>query len=254
MAVDEALLVSAAEKSALPTLRLFSWQPGCLSLGRAQSYSEVDLIGVKSQNWDVVRRPSGGRAILHIDELTYSISGSNEEELFDCDIIESYLRISKALVRFLINLEITPEINLRQTMQNPKTAEPICFETPSQYEITYGGKKIIGSAQFRKGKGVLQHGTIPLFGDISRITQALQYSSIDLRSNTASRVAERASTLETVLGRKVTLEQTIKPFVSAFEEVHGMVFTPGSLTKEETQLAKELNKSKYQHPDWTERV
>jgi lipoate-protein ligase A len=254
MAVDEALMASATDRSSTPTLRLFSWQPACLSLGRAQSFAEVDPVGVKSQNWDIVRRPSGGRAILHIDELTYSISGSNLEPIFKCDIIESYLHISKALVRFLEIIEITPEINQQESRSQPKIAEPICFEIPSQYEITHAGKKIIGSAQFRKGIGVLQHGTIPLFGDITRITQALRYPSSDVRAKTAERVSDRATTLEAILGRKVTLEDTFTPFVRAFEEVHGINFMQSELSREETQLATELMKTKYEHPDWTERV
>jgi lipoate-protein ligase A len=254
MAVDEALLQSAILGTALPTLRLFAWNPACLSLGRAQPFSDVDQNAIKYLGWDVVRRPSGGRAILHIDELTYSVSGNSHEPLFQCDIVECYLRISRALVRFLTKMEIHPEVNQNRGNLPSKDAEPICFEVPSQYEITFKGRKIIGSAQSRKENGILQHGSIPLVGDISRITQALKYESDAERGEASIRVSDRASTLELILGRPVTFEECVHPFISAFEEEHQITFIPGSLSEEETQLALDLQKSKFANPEWTERV
>lgn len=253
MAVDEALLLSAIAGESLPTLRLYSWHPGCLSLGRVQSFHEVDFENTKNQRWDIVRRLSGGRAILHIDELTYSISGTIEEPLFQGDIVASYLRISKGLVRFLNKLEISPEINHQKQTNHTQTPEPICFEVPSQYEITYEGKKIIGSAQARKLNGVLQHGSIPLFGDITRITKALKYSGESLRAEAMRRMALRASTLEYILAKKISVEETILPFVHAFRDEFGITFISGELTEKEKSVAKSLVSTKYAHPDWTER-
>ncbi len=254
MAVDEALLLSAIAGDSLPTLRLYSWQPGCLSLGRAQSIHDVDIENTHNHQWDIVRRLSGGRAILHIDELTYSITSTIDEPLFQNDIIASYLRISKGLVRFLNALEISPEINHQQQINHTDTPEPICFEVPSQYEITYEGKKIIGSAQARKSNGALQHGSIPLFGDISRITHALKYHGESLRKQAARRMASRASTLEHVLGRKITVEATILPFVNAFRDEFGISFLNGELSVKEKNIANSLVTTKYGHPDWTGRI
>src|SRR5512133_1650859 len=79
MAVDEAILEFAARGEVLPTLRLYAWEPACLSLGYAQPASDVDLEALRSHGWEMVRRPTGGRAILHTDELTYSVSGPQNE-------------------------------------------------------------------------------------------------------------------------------------------------------------------------------
>src|SRR5512142_2493749 len=79
MAVDEAMLEHIGRGESMPTLRLYAWEPACLSLGQAQPYADVDRIRLRQRGWDVVRRPTGGRAILHTDELTYSIVASAEE-------------------------------------------------------------------------------------------------------------------------------------------------------------------------------
>ncbi len=254
MAVDEALLQSAIRGDGLPTLRLYSWQPGCLSLGRAQPIQDVDKERTQDHEWDIVRRLSGGRAILHIDELTYSFTGNINEPLFQNEIIESYLRIARGLVRFLNLLEISPEINHSRQADQIHKAEPICFEVPSQYEITYQGRKLIGSAQARKENGVLQHGSIPLFGDITRITQCLRYEDEPKRSQAAIRMHSRACTLEEVLSKKVELVETIQPFIQAFQVEHELSFVEGTLTGEEKSLAESLAVSKYGSPEWNERI
>ncbi|MBE3142499.1 MAG: lipoate--protein ligase family protein, partial [Planctomycetes bacterium] len=98
MAVDEAILESVGRRVVLPTLRLFSWQPPCLSLGYAQSFADVDCAATIERGWEIVRRPTGGRAILHTDELTYSVIAPLNEPLVKGSIIESYQRISQVLL------------------------------------------------------------------------------------------------------------------------------------------------------------
>ncbi len=254
MAVDEALLLSAITGSSLPTLRLYSWDPGCLSLGRAQSIHDVDTEKTHKHGWEIVRRPSGGRAILHIDELTYSVSGTIDEPLFQNDIVASYLRISKGLVRFLNTLEISPEVNHQLQKDHLPTPDPICFEVPSQYEITFNGNKIVGSAQARKLNGVLQHGSIPLFGDITRITYGLKYQMESMREEAAQRMALRASTLENILARKITVEEAVHLFVNAFQDEFDITFSEGGLSETEKSLADSLVRAKYSQSDWNERI
>jgi len=98
MAVDQAILEHIGRGESIPTLRLYSWQPPCLSLGYAQPFADVDVARLNERGWDVVRRPTGGRAILHTDELTYSITAPNDEPRVAGSILESYNRLAGAVI------------------------------------------------------------------------------------------------------------------------------------------------------------
>ena len=174
MAVDEAILQNIGRGDSPATLRLYAWNPACLSLGHAQPFADVDPARLKERGWEVVRRATGGRAILHTDELTYSVTGSAEEPLLTGGVLESYNRIAQALLLAVRNLELNVE--MKEGRENDHALpNPVCFEVPSTYEITVNGKKLIGSAQARKKEGVLQHGSLPLTGDLTRICQALVF-------------------------------------------------------------------------------
>ena len=133
-------------------------------------------------------------------------------------------------------------------------ANPICFEVPSSYEITVGEKKLIGSAQARKKEGVLQHGSLPLTGDLRRICQALVFESEAERENAAQRLLGRATTVESALGRSVSWEQAAAAFIQAFETQLGICFEKEDLSESERKRAQELVQQKYAQASWTERV
>jgi lipoate-protein ligase A len=251
MAVDEAILESTVAGRSLPTLRLYAWQPACLSLGHGQPVADVDMARLSANGWDVVRRPTGGRAILHTDELTYAVIGPKDEPRLAGDILTSYKRISAALMAALEILGL-PVQSSPNTAQEPNSApDPVCFEVPSNYEITAGGKKLVGSAQARRLEGVLQHGTLPLYGDLSRITQALEFSSEMEREKAAEKLLARATTVETVLGRAVSWEEAADAFVQAFSDTLSLELVPGEISRSEKQRAEELFVNKYANPDWT---
>ena len=172
MAIDEA--ISRAVKADLvpPTLRFFGWQPACLSLGQAQPGGDVDQAACRSAGVDVVRRPTGGRAILHTDELTYSVIAPEREPRVAGTIVESYKRLSEGLLNGLMLIGV-PTRQVERPDERDRDQGPVCFEVPSNYEIVFDGKKLVGSAQMRKAGVVLQHGTIPLHGDIARISLRL---------------------------------------------------------------------------------
>ena len=130
---------------------------------------------------------------------------------------------------------------------------PVCFEVPSTYEITVGGKKLIGSAQARRKEGVLQHGSLPLTGDLSRICQALVFPDESAREDAIQRLLARATTVESVLGREVDWNTAAQAFVRAFEAQLGLSFEEGELSETELSRAEELVHEKYAHPLWTER-
>ena len=200
MALDEAILEHIGRGASLPTLRLYAWDPACLSLGHAQPFADVDIGRLRAHGWEVVRRATGGRAILHTDELTYSVIGSAEDPLLAGGVLESYNRLAGALLHAVQRLGLPVE--MKEGKANPTgTSNPVCFEVPSTYEITVHGKKLIGSAQARKKEGVLQHGSLPLTGDLTRICQALVFDDESARAAAAQRLLARATTVESALGR-----------------------------------------------------
>ncbi len=255
MAVDEAILESVGNGQSLPTLRLYAWQPACLSLGYAQRCRDVDLDLLHRHGWDWVRRPTGGRAILHTDELTYSVIGPQSEPRLEGSVLESYRRLAQALVDALHRLKIPAAINMELSpVSHAESNGPVCFETPSSYEIVVNGKKLIGSAQARRKEGVLQHGSLPLFGDLARIIQALAFPDEAARLTAAQRLHERATTAEEVLGYALDWNSAAGAFQAAFADILNLELLPGELTNTERQRAEALVQEKYAHPSWTERI
>lgn len=292
MAVDEAILDGVRSGVSPATLRLYAWNPPCFSLGYAQSAADVDQAFLERVGWHLVRRPTGGRAILHTDELTYSVIGPPEDPRLAGSVLESYHCLSQALLLALHILGIPaeaherlPENPIRSTSSrlpfsqphNPLTANPVCFEVPSNYEITVGGKKLVGSAQARRRNGVLQHGSLPLVGDLTRIVQALALPgeaptlpgeaptlpgdaptlpgeapklSGGTRREAAERLLERATTVEMVSGKMIPWEKAAQAFIQAFEETLNLQLVPGALSEFELQRAETLRAEKYGHPSW----
>ena len=116
------------------------------------------------------------------------------------------------------------------------------------------GKKLIGSAQARRREGVLQHGSLPLTGDLSRICHALVFLDESARENAMDRLLARAPTVESVLGREVDWDTAAQAFVRAFESQLGLSFEEEELSESELSRAEELVQEKYAHPSWTERI
>jgi len=249
MAVDEAILEAVGSGVSLPTLRLFAWEPPCLSLGYAQPVSDVDLSRLQARGWDLVRRPTGGRAILHTDELTYSVAAPLDDPRVAGTLLESYSRLAQALLAALKRLGLPVEMQAVAAVPAAQNNNPVCFEVPSTYEITLGGKKLVGSAQARRKEGVLQHGTLPLTGDLRRILQVLVYPDEESRARAAARLLERATTVEAFLGHPVTWEQAAGAYVAAFREVLKLDLQTGELGAAELRRAEELEKIKYDHPE-----
>ena len=256
MAVDEAILHAVATEQAEPTLRFYAWEPPCLSLGRGQKGADVDLEALQAAGYGLVRRPTGGKAILHIDELTYSIVAPETDLRMAGGVVESYRRLSVGLMRGLDELGARDIIaRSRASRQQEPGAEggtrrvgPVCFEVPSDYEITSQERKLIGSAQMRAQGTVLQHGAIPLFGDIARICSLLVS-----RPDPAG-VRAQATTVEEVLDRPVTWDEAADAMAAGFAEALNLRLEPGALSEEEKAQAERLRKDKYATDAWTYRV
>jgi len=254
MAVDEAILESVYSGDSRPTLRLYAWQPACLSLGHAQPYSEVNTKALAANGWELVRRPTGGRAILHVDELTYAVIAPEREPRVKGGILESYLRLSQALIESLRLLGLSPQAEEKESLSKKGKPNPVCFEVPSNYEITANGKKLIGSAQARRKEGILQHGTLPLYGDLARIITALQFPNETAKSSAKGRLLAHATTVENELGQVITWKQASLAVQQAFSKVLNLDLEPENLTEKEIERAEALQKNKYGHSSWTERI
>jgi len=210
MAIDEAILTAVAEGKSPPTLRFFAWEPPCLSIGYSQAADDVDITKCQQAGVNVVRRPTGGRAILHTDELTCSIVASQGEPRVAGGVVESYRRLSAGLVRGLRFLGV----DVAQAEAGHGTVAPIgqdadvsaaCFDAPSAYEVTAGGKKLVGSAQVRRRGAVLQHGSLLLQGDITRICRYLVVPSEEQRQELCWDLRARAE-----VGSAYRLQQRVR--------------------------------------------
>jgi lipoate-protein ligase A len=252
MAIDEAITEGVRDGRVPPTLRFYAWEPACLSLGYAQPVSDVDFSCLAARGWEVVRRLTGGRAILHTDELTYSIAVPIDEPRVAGGVVESYRRLSRGL---MLGLD-----QLHAPVQSNKSADgargfkgPVCFEVPSDYEITANGRKLLGSAQTRRGEVVLQHGALPLTGDLSRICDVLSFESEMDRGKAKQRVLARAITLEEALGRRISMARAVGALMTGFAEALNLEFEEASLSEMEMARAEELRATKYTTKEWTHR-
>jgi lipoate-protein ligase A len=171
MALDEALMESVREGGEA-VLRFYRWEPACLSLGRNQpAAGRYREDRIAAEGWEVVRRPTGGRAVLHDRELTYSVVtpagllGSPRE---------SYAAVNRALVAGLRRLGVPAVLQPRTARRAPVPSLAPCFRDPAEGEVVVEGRKLIGSAQFREGNVVLQHGSLLLDGDQRRVAALLK--------------------------------------------------------------------------------
>lgn len=255
MALDEAILLNVATGDAPPTLRFFRWTPPCLSLGYAQPAGEADPERLRRFGFDLVRRPTGGRAILHTDELTYSIAAPAAEPRVHGGVVESYRHLSAGLRRGLehLGLEVRADKEYSES-ERRETPGPVCFEVPSNYEITAGEKKLVGSAQVRKQGGVLQHGTLPLTGNVARICDALRFDSEDEREAARTRVQQRATTVAEVLQKEVSWEEAAAAMAQGFAEALNLTLDESTPTPQEIELAAKLREEKYAAEVWNYRI
>jgi lipoyl(octanoyl) transferase len=263
MAVDEALLLSVAAGKAPPTLRFYGWQPPCLSLGYFQPAAEIDQSRCAVRGIDVVRRPTGGSAILHADELTYSLAAPENDPHIAGDILTSYHRISLVLARGLADLGL--DVTLAAIPSAPESPEPgefpaagargtrpaPCFIRPARHEILGRGKKLVGSAQVRRAGALLQHGAIPLAGDVAAITDLLAMDE-PRRGATAVRLRAAATTVTEVGGRLLASAEVAASLARAFVICWQIDLHAAPLLEEETRLAEQLLVDRYTNTAWSQ--
>jgi len=228
MTVDELLARQLLAGEGRPTLRLYGWDPPAISLGYHQRATDVDRMKCMEQGIDVVRRPTGGRAILHSEELTYSVVMSGEKR----SIATVYREISLALVAGLRRLGAEVEFassgaDLVRLYRGP-SAIP-CFSSSSKYEIQFSGKKVVGSAQRRYVSQdgvevVLQHGSILLGPGHKRLLEFMVRGDEQFQEELKENFEAKTTDLGEILRRRVSYEETAAAVKAGFAETWGIAF------------------------------
>jgi lipoate-protein ligase A len=239
MAVDEALAESVRAGGG-PVLRVYRWSPPCLSLGRNQPSGGYDRDEIRRRGLDVVRRPTGGRAVLHGRELTYSVA-TREGALGGPR--QSYAALNRALVAGLARLGVPARLQPAGAERAPLPSLAPCFEQPVEGEVTAEGRKLVGSAQ-RMDRGVmLQHGSLPIEDDQSAVAGLL-------RGDVQGAPAEAPATLAGLLGAAPAWDALVNALAAGWEQALGVRLQRSGLTGEELRWA-EGNRARYEDPAWT---
>lgn len=234
MALDEAISTHVREGKSEITLRLYGWRKPSVTLGFFQNSQEVDLLYCKDNGIPVVRRPTGGRGILHSDELTYSFS-TPTEGVFSGGLFDTYHQLGIVFKSAFKATGIDVKMNLdRRSQQTIKT--PLCFKSNSYGELTFNGKKIIGSAQKRWRKGFLQQGCIPFSVNYQLIKKVFKIHDDSLAS--ISGIMNLADDFNPVIFKT--------NIIKAFEETFNLAFVNSQPSSEEVDLAQRLVLEGYQ--------
>lgn len=256
MAIDEAILYTLAEGYGTPTLRFFQWEPPCLSLGYNQHWDEINEAACRERGYTWTRRATGGKAILHTDEATYSLIIPQDDPRIEGGIVASYRVLSFGLLCGLEKLGLqTAQASKDEVLAQRQAAKggPVCFDTPSRYEITWQGKKLIGSAQLRRKKIVLQHGTLPLHGNLNRIIDVLNFSDSE-REQQQRLLPRRATTLEQALGKVLSFDEVVKALAQGFAEQLNLTLKEMPLSEQEQAFVDKLRTEQYANEKWLKRV
>jgi len=199
--------------------RLYRWNPYCISLGAGQDFSAVNMDKAAEDGLDVVRRPTGGRAVLHAEEITYSVilpldQKSSAKEIY----FEINAALSEGLRRYhplLSDVEMEKtQTNLSQFYKTP--AGSICFAAPSKNELKFSGRKIVGSAQRKLDKVILQHGSILCGSFHKKITSYLYLNDNELISINRE-LEDKTSDISSILGLPVDYDLLKKKLIEGFE-------------------------------------
>jgi len=254
MALDEAIAEAAADGAVPPSLRFYRWHLPTVSLGRHQKAADVDEAQLATRGYDLVRRTTGGRAILHTDELTYSVAGPVTDPLMAGGVMDAYLRFSNALLSGLEVLGLVANKAGART-RTPRDLSAVCFEAPSAYEITAGGLKLMGSAQSRRKGYVLQHGSLPLWGDITRLVDVLAVSPAE-KERLRHQLPRLATTLAEALevphdSESLAFQRVAAAMAEGFASALEIDLQPGTVSARELRRSAELIRTRFADPAWT---
>ncbi len=250
MALDEALLHSVASGESPPVLRFYRWRPATITLGYGQSITaDVDLEVCRRAGLDVVRRSTGGRAVLHDHEVTYAVIAPVNTGLFGGSVLDCYRVIAEVLQQTLVGLGLPAQLVPGKPRGGQQSAvKAVCFSAPSQYELVVHGHKVAGSAQKRFGQTFLQHGSIPLDMDLDLLGRALKADA-----GTAAEGLQTVGWLNRWSPRPLTVSELEARIVAMFAGRLQIDWLGTEPTARELQEARRLCAEKFGHPDWNQR-
>lgn len=255
MALDEALLDWHSEGLIPPVIRFYEWNPATLSIGYFQSVEkEIDMEAVRRLGLGFVRRPTGGRGVLHEHELTYSVIVSEDYPDMPATVTEAYRVISEGLLKGFQSLGLEAYFSIPNTpdklqaLKNPKTA--VCFDTPSWYELVVEGKKVAGSAQTRQKGVILQHGAILLDLDDEKLVQTFKFSTDEAREKVKKSINQKAVAINKLLQKPIPIDICKVAFRDGFSEALNVELVPFSLNEKQIEYVKTLEKQRYANDEW----
>jgi lipoyl(octanoyl) transferase len=241
MAIDEAILIHHLKGAVPPTLRVFRWSQPAISLGRFQSVErEIEVETCQEHGVALVRRPTGGRAVYHCDEFTYSIVVSKRYGI-PSGIVAAYAYLAQGLVAALRQLGVPAEISDERVNKHPSAA---CFASSTQADLTSGGFKLVGSAQVWKGDTVLQQGSLPLDDRAAEFFNLLRYPNASARQEALTLYCQKMTPLH-ALKPHVSWDDVAQAFQSGFSTFFQSTFEPSKLSSSEWTLAHQLVQEKY---------
>lgn len=255
MALDEALLDWHSEGKFPPVIRFYGWNPPTLSIGYFQKVDkEVDLDAVKKHQLGFVRRPTGGRGVLHEHELTYSVIVSEDHSKMPKTVTEAYRVISEGILKGFHHLGLEAYFAVpktageREALKNPRSA--VCFDAPSWYELVVEGRKVAGSAQTRQKGVILQHGSILLDLDENKLFSLFKYPNERVKERMKKAFKNKAVAINAISPRKITLEEAKEAFYKGFSEGLEIDLEPYQLTEAEVAYVNKLAKDRYESNEW----
>jgi lipoyl(octanoyl) transferase len=252
MALDEALLNSVAAGRSHPVLRLYRWDPPAVSLGYFQRGPRViNLAYCQAEGIDVVRRMTGGRAVLHDREVTYSIIAGVQGKDFSNRVLDNYRRISEALELTLKDIGLDVMIVSGRSHHRPGDAHhSACFAAPSSYELLCRGCKIAGSAQKCQGEVFLQHGSLPVDLDPVRLFCALDTVKRFAPMDGGRNLARKIGWINRWLDLPVTLEEVENFLIASTARVFSCAFVEQAPSDAEWRDAEDLVRQRYGNQTW----
>ncbi len=246
MAIDEAILTFHLRGETPPTLRAFTWKRPAISLGRFQDVEREILVEeCAARGIDLVRRPTGGRAVLHVDEFTYSMTVSTAYDV-PSGVVAAYIWLAKGIMAALEEFGIHSEVSTNRVSKEQTAA---CFAFSTQADLTSNGRKLVGSAQVWKEDTVLQQGTIPLEERGPLLFSLLRYPTEAARQAALASYQEATASVH-AFAPQATREAVRDAFARGFSAALGVPFEPMPLTEGERELAEELAATKYAMLDW----
>ncbi len=255
MACDEALLHWQSEGKMPPVIRFYGWNPATLSIGYFQkAKKEIDFEAVKRYGLGFVRRPTGGRAVLHEHELTYSVIVSEQHPNMPSSVTEAYRVISEGVLQGFRELGLQASFSIptsdeeQSQLKNPSSA--VCFDAPSWYELVVEGKKVAGSAQTRQKGVILQHGAILIDLDVNKMFDLFKFPSRETREKLQANFKNRAVTIAQLLGRPISFNEAIQAFKIGFEKGLNVNLQPYELSEAQRKEIARIENERYANDEW----